>query len=54
MIRTEFDWLATLDWRPRTILDAGGNGGFTALLFSHMFPEATIIVLEVEQNQKDV
>ena len=52
MIHNEFDWLAKLDWHPRTILDAGGNGGFTALLFSHIFPEATIVVLEVKQTRK--
>ncbi|GAQ79927.1 hypothetical protein KFL_000410260 [Klebsormidium nitens] len=46
--KLEYYYLA--DYTPQTILDAGGNVGFGALIFGTMFPDATIITIEPDTD----
>ena len=38
--------LQRLPWAPSAILEGGGNIGIATLVLGHMYPEATIVVLE--------
>lgn len=44
----EYDW--SFLKRPRVIVDAGANIGFTSVLFANRYPEARIIAIEPESS----
>lgn len=43
-------FLYNLGWKPKTILDAGGNIGLATVMFAHLFPEAYIVVIEPDPD----
>lgn len=45
-VHNDDEFLYDINWTPSTILDAGGNVGIATILFAHLFPEATIVVIE--------
>jgi FkbM family methyltransferase len=44
------DYTIPFDFLPKTIIDAGGNIGLTAIFFANKFPQAQIITIEPDKN----
>lgn len=44
------DYKLPFKYDPKTILDAGGNIGLTALFFANEFPQASIVTVEPDQK----
>lgn len=46
-VEQEYSFITQLgDWKPATVLDAGGNIGLASALFALLYPNATIVAVE--------
>lgn len=48
------DYRLPFAFEPKTIIDAGGNIGLTALFFANQFPDAGIVTIEPDKNNFDI